>query len=104
MQLDRQVQTDCPYPHLQSDVVQLNAPKYNLDIDRQPGSVTDIQSSNAESTEEDTVPDTANSEQHTAFSQNTNRPEPQPSSVLDDTDHPGYQDDEQPRAEHPSDY
>ena len=25
-------------------------------------------------------------------------------SVLEDTDHPGYQDDKQPRAEHPSDY
>ena len=35
---------------------------------------------------------------------NTNRPESQPSSVLDDTHHPGYQDIEQPRAEHPSDY
>ena len=31
-------------------------------------------------------------------------PEPQPSPVLDDTDPPGYQDNEQPRAEHPSDY
>ena len=33
-----------------------------------------------------------------------NRPQSQPSSVLDDTDHPGYQDDEHPRAEHLSDY
>ena len=53
---------------------------------------------------EDTAPDTDNSEQHTASSLNTNRPEPQPSSVLDDADYPGYQDAEQPRAEHPSDY
>ena len=44
----------------------------------------------------------SNSEQHTALSMNTNRPESQPSSVLDNTDHPGYQDVEQPRAEHPS--
>ena len=50
------------------------------------------------------MPNTTNSEQHTAFSPNTNRPEYQPSPVLDDTDHPGYQDNEQPRAEHPSDY
>ena len=63
-----------------------------------------MQSPNAESIKEDTMPDTANSEQHTALSPNTNRPESQPSSVLDDTDHPGYQDDKQPRAEHPSDY
>ena len=32
-QLDKQVQTHCLYPHPQSDVVQLNAPDYNLDID-----------------------------------------------------------------------
>ena len=103
-QLDRQVQMHCLYPHPQSDVVQLNAPEYGPDIDRQPNQVTDIQSLNAKSIEEDTMPDTTNSEQHTTFSLNTNKPEPQPSSVLEDTDHPGYQDDEQPRAEHPSDY
>ena len=50
------------------------------------------------------MPNTANSEQHTALSTDTNRPQSQPSSVLDDTDHPGYQDDTHPRAEHPSDY
>ena len=33
-QLDRQVQTHCLYPHPQSDVVQLNAPEYDSDIDR----------------------------------------------------------------------
>ena len=94
----------CLYPHPQSDVVQLNAPEYDLDIDGQSDPVTDIQSPNAKNVKEDTVPDTANSEQHTALSQNINRPEFQPSSVLDDTDHPGYQDTKQPRAEHPSDY
>ena len=90
VQLDRQVQMHCLYPHPQSDVVQLNAHKYNLDIDRQPDSVTDIQSPNAKNVKEDTVSNTANSEQHTALSPNTNRPESQPSSVLGDTDHPGY--------------
>ena len=84
--------------------MQLNAPEYDLDIHRQPDPVTDIQSPNAKTVKEDTVPDTAKSEQHTALSPNTNRLEPQPSSVLEDTDHPGYQDNEQPRAEHPSDY
>ena len=84
--------------------MQLNAPKYNLDIDGQPDPVTDIQSPNAENIQEDTAPNTANSEQHTTLSLNSNRPESQPSSVLDDTDHPGYQDTEQPREEHPSDY
>ena len=33
-QLDRQVQMHCLYPHSQSDVVQINASKYNSDIDR----------------------------------------------------------------------
>ena len=50
------------------------------------------------------MPDAANSEQHTASSPDTNMPVSQPLSVLDDTDHSGYQDTEQPRAEHPSDY
>ena len=103
-QLNRQVQKHCLYPHPQSDVVQLNAPEYDLDIDGQPNPVTDMQSLNAKTVKEDTVPDTANSEQHTALSPNTNRPEPQPSSVVEDTEYPGYHDDEQPRAEHASDY
>ena len=107
----------CLYPHPESDVVQLNASEYDLDIDRQPDLVTDIQSHvalhkasmaqqspNAKNIKEDTAPDTANSEQHTASSPDTNRPESQPPPVLDDTDYPGYQDTEQPRAEHPSDY
>ena len=54
-QLDRQVQMHCLYPHPQSDIVQLNAPKYNPDIDRQPDPVTDIQSPNAENVKEDTT-------------------------------------------------
>ena len=96
-QLDRQVQT-------QSDVVQLNAPEYDLDIDGQPDPVIDLQSLNAKSFKEDTTSDATNSEQHTALSMNTNRPESQPSSFLDDTDHPEYQDGTHPRAEHPSNY
>ena len=107
----------CLYPHPQLDVVQLNAPKYDLDIDRQPDPVPDIQlsaalhtastaqqSPNAKNVKEDTTPDAANSEQHTASSLDTDRPESQSPSVWDDTDHPGYQDTKQPRAEHPSDY
>ena len=38
-QLDRQVQMHGLYPHPQSDVVQLNAPKYNSDIDGQTDQV-----------------------------------------------------------------
>ena len=68
-QLNRQVQTHCLYPHPQSDVVQINAPEYDPDIDKQPDPVTDIQSLNAENIKEDTAPNTNNSEQHTAFPQ-----------------------------------
>ena len=55
-QLDKQVQIHCLYPHPQSDVIQLNAPDYNLDIDRQLDPVTDVQSLNAETAKEDTPP------------------------------------------------
>ena len=107
----------CLYPYPWSDVVQLNASRYDLDIDGPPDLVSDIpsstalhtastaqQSPNAENIKEDTAPDTTNSEQHTASSPDINRPESQPPPVLDDTDHPGYQDTKQPRAEHPNDY
>ena len=73
-QLDRQIQTHCLYPHSQSDMVQINAPEYNSDIDGQTELLPDIQpsasshtvnteeaSSHAENTEEDTAPVTANS-------------------------------------------
>ena len=102
-QLDSQVQMHCLYPHPQSDVVQLNAPEYDLDINGQPDPVTDLQSLNAKSVKEDTTPNTSNSEQNTVLSTCINRPQSHPPSVLDDTDHPGYQDDEHPWAKHPSD-
>ena len=70
-------------------MVQLNAPDYDPDIDGQPDPVVDQQSPNAESVKEDTVPNTTNSGQHTVLSTDTNRPQSQPSAVLDDTDHPG---------------
>ena len=82
----------------------MNAPDYAPDIDRQPDPVIDLQSSNVKSDKADTVPNTTNSEQHTALSTDTNRPQSQPSSTLDDSDYPGYQDDTHSRAGHPSDY
>ena len=102
VQLDKQVQTHSLYPHPQSNVVQLNTPDHDLDIGRQLDPVIDLQSPNAESIKEDTVPNTCNPEQHAALSMDTNRP--QPSSALDDIECPGYQDDTHSRAEHPSDY
>ena len=46
-QLDRQVQMHCLYPHPQSDVVQINIPEYDSDIDGQTDLLPDIQPSTA---------------------------------------------------------
>ena len=115
--LDRQVQTHCLYPLSQSDVVQINAPEYDPDIDGQPDLLPDMQpsmalhttctaepSSHAEKIEEDAAPVTANSEEHPASSQDSDRLEPQSQPVLDNTDHSVYQDTEQPREEFPNRY
>ena len=103
-QLDKQAQTHYVYPHPQSDVVQLNTPDYNPDIDRQPETVTDLQSLNAKGITEDTVPNTTTSEQHAVPSMDINRPQSQPSSASHDIDHPAYQDNTHLRVEHPSNY
>ena len=117
VQLDRQVQTHCLYPHPQSDVVQINAPEYDSDIDRQTDLLPDIQpsmakhtactaehSSHAENIEEDTAPVTANSKEHPASSQDSDRLEPQSQPVADNADHSVYQDTKQPREEYPNNY
>ena len=84
MHLDKQVQIHCIYPHPQSDVIQLNAPDYDADIDGDPDPVTDIQPLNAKSGKEDTSTGTPKSEDHTTIPLITNRPEHQPSEVLPD--------------------
>ena len=116
-QLDRQVQMHCLYPHPQSDVVQINAPECDSDIDGQTELLPDIQpsttvhtvcttedSSNAKNIQEDTVSVAVNSDEHTASLQNSNRLESQSPPVLDDTEHSTYQDTEQPREEYPNYY
>ena len=82
--LDRQVQIHCIYPHSQKDVIQLNAPDYDPDIDREPDPVTDAQLSDAESAREDTLTGTSKSKDHTTIHLTTNRSEHQPSEVLSD--------------------
>ena len=117
VQLDRQVQTYCLYPHPQSDVVQTNALEYDSDIDGQTDLLPDIQpsialhtastaegSSNAENIVENTASDSTNSQEHTACLQDSDRIEPQSPPVLDNTDHLVYQDTEQPRAEYQNNY
>ena len=89
-QLNRQVQMHCLYPHPQSDVVKINAPEYDSDIDRQTDLLPDIQPSTALHTastadepayakniQEDAAPDNANSKGHTASSQDSDRLESQ---------------------------
>ena len=105
----------CLYPHPQSDVVQINAPEYDSDIDGQTDLLSDIQlptslhtasiaeeSPNAKNIQEDTVSEATNSEEHTASLQDTDRPESQSPPVLNNTDHSVHQDTEQPRKEHPT--
>ena len=103
VQLDKQVQIHCLYPHSHLDVIQLNAPDYDPDIDGEADPATDVQSPNAESAKEDTT-DTSKPENCIAIPPTTNRPEHQPSEVSADTDHTEYHSSKQPRPEHPSDY
>ena len=94
--LDKQVQIHCLYPHPQSDVIQLNAPDYDPDIDRDLDPATDVQLPNAGSAQEDTSTDTPKPEDHTTIPPITNRPEHQPSEVLPDIDHTEYNNVKQP--------
>ena len=59
---------------------------------------------NAENIQEETVSEVINSEEHTAFSQDTDRPESQSSPVPDNTDHSVHQDTDQQRTEHSNDH
>ena len=116
-QLNRHVWIHCLYPHPQLDVVQINALEYDSDIDGQTDQLPDIQqsmashiastakeSSHAEYIKEDVFPVAANSKEHTASSQDSDRPEPKSQPVPDNTDHSAHQDTEQPREEYPNHY
>ena len=107
--LNHQVQIHCLYPHPQSDVIQLNAPDYDPDIDGDLDPTTgvqppNVQPPNAQSDKEDTPTDTPKPDGHTTIPSITNRPENQPSAFLPDIDCTEYNKAEQPQAEHPSDY
>ena len=82
--LDKQVQIHCLYPHPQSDIIQLNTPDYDPDIDGELDPATDVQLLNAGSAQEDTSTDTPRPEDHTTILLITNRSEHQPSEVLPD--------------------
>ena len=79
MQLERQIQTHCLYPHSQTDSVLINAPEYDLDIDGQVDTLPDLQS-HAENNQEESTPTTGDSEDP-ELSQDTNRTDLEPKSV-----------------------
>ena len=116
-QLDRQIQTHCLYPHPQFDVVQINVPEYDSDIDGQTELLLDIQpsvsshtenteemSSHAKNTEEETASVTTNPGEHPTFLQDSNRLESQSQPVPDSTEHSVHQDTAQYREEYPNNY
>ena len=94
--LEEQVQIHCLYPHPQSDVIQLNTPDYDPDIDRDLDPATDVQPPNAQSNKEDTSTGTPKSEHHTTIPLITNRSEHQPLEVLPDIDSTEYDNAKQP--------
>ena len=88
--LNKQVQIHCICTHSQLDVIQLNAPDYDPDIDGDPDPVTDVQPPDAKPDKEDTSTGTLKSEDHTAIHSITNRPEHQSSEVSPDIDNNEY--------------
>ena len=100
VQLDKQIQTHCFYPHSQTDLVQLNALEYNSDIDGQTDILPDIQSqvlSHAKNIEEESAPVTANSEEYSALPQDFDRLESQSKSVQNPAEYPLHHGIEQSR-------
>ena len=86
------------------DIIQLNTPDYNPDIDRNPDPVTDVHPPNAKSSKEDTSTGFPKSKDHTTIPSIANRPEHQPSEVSPDIDSNELDNAKQQQAEHPSDY
>ena len=83
--LDKQIQIHCIYPHPQSDTVQLNAPHYDPDIDREPNPINAVQPLNADSVKEETVTSNTEPEDHITIRPTTNRSEHQPSVARSDS-------------------
>ena len=69
-QLDKEIQTHCLYPHSQTDLVQINAPEYDSDINGQTDTLPDIQPqvpSHAENTKENSASTTVNSKDYSTL-------------------------------------
>ena len=83
--VDKQIQIHHIYPHPQSDVVQLNAPDYDPDIDGEPNPINAIQPSSTDSVKEETVTSTTEPEDHITIHSTTNRSVHQPSAAHSDS-------------------
>ena len=92
VQLEKQNQTHCLYPHSQTDSVQINAPEYNSDINSQIDTLPDLQS-HSKNNQEEPTPTTGDSEDP-EFSQDNNRTDPQPESVHNPAEYSLHQDTE----------
>ena len=102
--LDKQIQIHCICPHPQSDVVQLNAPDYDLDIDGDFNPTNAVQPLNTDSVKEETVTSTTEPEDHITIPSTTHRSEHQSSSTRSDSQTIVPANVQQQQAEHPSVY
>ena len=90
VQLEKQIQTHCLYPHSQRDSVQINAPEYDSDINNQIDTPPDSQS-HAKNNQEESTPTTGDSED-SEFPQDTKRTDPQPKPVQNPAEYLPHQD------------
>ena len=102
--LDKQIQIHCMYPHQHSDAVQLNAPDYDPDIDRDTNPTNAIQPSNTDTAKEETVTSTTESEDHNTIHNSTHGSQHQSATTLSDNQTIKPKNVQQQQAEHPSDY
>ena len=79
--LDKQIQIHCIYPHQHPDAVQLNAPDYDPDIDRDTNPANAVQPSNTDAAKEETVTSTTESEDHNTIHNTAHRPKHQPTTT-----------------------
>ena len=70
--LDKQIH--CIYPHQHSNAVQLNAPDYDPDIDRDTNPTNAVQLLNTDAAKEETVTSTTESEDHNTICNTAHRP------------------------------
>ena len=83
--LDKQIQIHCIYPHQHSGAVQLNAPDYDPDIDRDTNHANATQPSNTDAAKEETVTSTTESEDHNIICNTAHRSQHQSATTHSDS-------------------